>query len=735
MSSRSLLASCLLLIAGVALQPSSLLAQVDWVREGEGPVLEPGAPGSWEGYLVGPAFVLHDVSELKLWYVGISGRLPSDAKTGLATSSDGLEWEKEASNPVLPGMPGTWQAQVIAGSVLRGSDGGYTMWYGGLRSDENAGSIGRATSADGVTWIFADTPILAPAAAWEGPMVEAPRVLFDGSTYHMWYMGLGPLPSLFSPGIGYATSVDGNVWKKYAGNPVITAATDNSHGAFAPSVSFDARTGTYEMWYSSARTSQPVDGWAIGYATSADGVTWCPHGPPVLEPGSGWDGGATINPSVLFDGRIYRMWYNGGVGPAPQAGAAIGLATAEWTIPKASFTAAAGAEELTVEFDASRSLSPSGAITGHLWDFGDGSPPASTGASPLASHRYARPGHYPVKLTATDGAGKRGSVARGANARLGCADVSPWLSADIGEPLYPGSACLEDGGTAGEGAGDVLRIAAGGRLLAGTSDELYFVYQPLAGDGAVMARIAEAGGAGDSFQVGVMIREGLDAGAWQLAAVLHKTPAASRLRAFRRTRSLGGTLSDAGEATEAPNAWVRVERAGDELIASVSRLGADGPWVELRRVRPEGLGTKGEVLAGIVVLGRDQRSGSDGGRFDALLARVSGASVIPGEPKKPALGPFLRGDCNGDGQVAGSVTDAVFLLNHNFSGGSAPPCLAACDANGDGQVTGQVTDAVFLLQFNFLGGPAPPAPFPECAASRRSEDERLGCAEPPAGCR
>jgi hypothetical protein len=45
------------------------------------------------------------------------------------------------------------------------------------------------------------------------------------------------------------------------------------------------------------------------------------------------------------------------------------------------------------------------------------------------------------------------------------------------------------------------------------------------------------------------------------------------------------------------------------------------------------------------------------------------------------------------------------------------------------------TDAVYLLQFNFLGGPAPPAPFPECAASLRSEDERLGCAEPPASCR
>jgi hypothetical protein len=94
------------------------------------------------------------------------------------------------------------------------------------------------------------------------------------------------------------------------------------------------------------------------------------------------------------------------------------------------------------------------------------------------------------------------------------------------------------------------------------------------------------------------------------------------------------------------------------------------------------------------------------------------------------VGPFLRGDCNGDGQVAGQVTDAVYLLNFNFSGGPAPPCRAACDADGDGRFIGQVTDAVYLLGFSFLGGPPPPAPFPSCARSSRSQDIALGCQRP-----
>jgi hypothetical protein len=94
---------------------------------------------------------------------------------------------------------------------------------------------------------------------------------------------------------------------------------------------------------------------------------------------------------------------------------------------------------------------------------------------------------------------------------------------------------------------------------------------------------------------------------------------------------------------------------------------------------------------------------------------------------------FVRGDCNVDGDVAGSVSDAVFLLNFNFLGGTRPSCFAACDADADGQVSGVVTDAVYLLTFNFLGGPPPPAPFPGCGPGTEA-DTALGCETPPESC-
>ena len=96
------------------------------------------------------------------------------------------------------------------------------------------------------------------------------------------------------------------------------------------------------------------------------------------------------------------------------------------------------------------------------------------------------------------------------------------------------------------------------------------------------------------------------------------------------------------------------------------------------------------------------------------------------------VGPFIRGDCNQDGDTRGSPTDGIFLLNFLFAGGVVPSCLAACDYNGDGEVDGAPTDALYFFNFNFLGGPPIPGP-EECGFSDLPADEVLGC-ENPSGC-
>ena len=90
------------------------------------------------------------------------------------------------------------------------------------------------------------------------------------------------------------------------------------------------------------------------------------------------------------------------------------------------------------------------------------------------------------------------------------------------------------------------------------------------------------------------------------------------------------------------------------------------------------------------------------------------------------LRPFIRSDCDGDGEVSG-VSDAILLLRILFLGHTGLECVAACDADGSGEVEGEVTDAVFLLRHRFLGGAPPPAPFPDCGFGASVRAAELGC--------
>ena len=104
------------------------------------------------------------------------------------------------------------------------------------------------------------------------------------------------------------------------------------------------------------------------------------------------------------------------------------------------------------------------------------------------------------------------------------------------------------------------------------------------------------------------------------------------------------------------------------------------------------------------------------------------AFVWIGAPELSAQA-FVRGDCNVDAEV--DLSDAVFLLLHNFAGTATPTCLDACDFNDDGVVTGQVTDPIYLLSFLFGGGPLPSGPGPSLCGPDPSDDDLIGCEEYP----
>ncbi|HLU50035.1 MAG TPA: choice-of-anchor Q domain-containing protein, partial [Planctomycetota bacterium] len=85
---------------------------------------------------------------------------------------------------------------------------------------------------------------------------------------------------------------------------------------------------------------------------------------------------------------------------------------------------------------------------------------------------------------------------------------------------------------------------------------------------------------------------------------------------------------------------------------------------------------------------------------------------------------FRRGDANLDAKL--DLSDAVFVLDGLFEGGTAPVCDDAADVNDDGRI--DISDPIVALRYLFLGAPASiAAPGLDCGEDLT--DDALECAE------
>ncbi|MEO2004376.1 MAG: hypothetical protein ABGY41_09770, partial [Candidatus Poribacteria bacterium] len=126
-----------------------------------------------------------------------------------------------------------------------------------------------------------------------------PSVLFDGTTYHMWY-------SLSTAQFGYATSTDGLGWTEN-GAVYSLGGVGTFDGGSLHHPTVVLADGVYKMWYTGNNGSGT---WAARHATSLDGVEWSRHSPSPISGDSHITGGETpLVGSVLFDGSAYRMWF------------------------------------------------------------------------------------------------------------------------------------------------------------------------------------------------------------------------------------------------------------------------------------------------------------------------------------------------------------------------------------------------------------------------------------------
>jgi hypothetical protein len=248
------------------------------------------------------------------------------------------------------GYPGFASWHVAHPSVIK--DGPiYKMWLSGY--DTANWRIGYATSYNGIDWsIYSNSTLLTIRGAVLGrentkgfasTWAYKPCVLKDGSLYRMWYTGSDSV----NYRIGYAVSYDGLNWTLYSNRSIpglkgAVLGKENTSNAFAsvdvekPMVIKDG-TG-YKMWFIGSDGPNR----RVGYASSSDGTNWSVYSNAAI---SGLKGAvlgkenvdcafastSIVASSVIKDGGIYKMWFEGFDGVCQRIGNAVSYDGITWT--------------------------------------------------------------------------------------------------------------------------------------------------------------------------------------------------------------------------------------------------------------------------------------------------------------------------------------------------------------------------------------------------------------------
>lgn len=238
---------------------------VSWSPRGSEPIFAGRGPGHWDAALRERGWILREPDGTwRMWYTGYDGTREGTKLLGLATSSDGLRWQRHGDRPLYD------QGWVEDMMVVR-HDGRYLMFAEGLHDQAQW-----LTSADGVRWNrqgtltiqradgqpfepgpfgtpvawheagrwrllyerrdqgiwlaesadlrawtnVQDEPVMVPGpGAYDRAMIAVNQVVRRGAHYYAFYHGRGEARDSWCSCL--AVSDDLRQWTKYPGNPLI----------------------------------------------------------------------------------------------------------------------------------------------------------------------------------------------------------------------------------------------------------------------------------------------------------------------------------------------------------------------------------------------------------------------------------------------------------------------------------------------------------------------------------
>ncbi len=299
----------------------------------EAVLLEGGANFHPYGFIGDPT-IAWDGAQYHMWLTSSSreGDCPGEFYECLtqgfayARSADGLAWDDAF---ITPENPDTEYTELVlsppdvawapfgleTASVLQGPDGQWLMYFTGHQGAPEGSpvpfldAIGVAESTDGVSWTARQSAVFEAESAWErlcldeacddfaGGVLE-PSVLWnaDEGRFEMWYAAFGqPEDSFPTYRIGRAVSTDGLAWTRDP-EPVLDVGPAGSWDeAVVSHVNVLRSDGGYHLFYHASglddiaaceAPNPPCTAYtpgSVGYATSADGVSWSRGDAPLID--------------------------------------------------------------------------------------------------------------------------------------------------------------------------------------------------------------------------------------------------------------------------------------------------------------------------------------------------------------------------------------------------------------------------------------------------------------------
>jgi beta-1,2-mannobiose phosphorylase / 1,2-beta-oligomannan phosphorylase len=144
---------------------------------------------------------------------------------------------------------------------------------------------------------YAQNPVFSGSdtSTWDRHIRERGYILKEGSEYHMWYTGYEEEDG--EKHLGYATSLDGYNWKRYAGNPIYAAG-------WVEDMSVVKYNGLYYMFAEGRGDTAHL-------LTSADGINWAEQGNLDIRQKNGnpISPGPFGTPAIFIENGTWYLFY------------------------------------------------------------------------------------------------------------------------------------------------------------------------------------------------------------------------------------------------------------------------------------------------------------------------------------------------------------------------------------------------------------------------------------------